>query len=77
MWQWAGELLAFVLGLVFSRVIAGFHRIVDKLLLLTYVNHVFVVQPTFYLFGDSQFRIDVMNRGFWMALINALKQKYD
>ena len=73
-WQLINEIATFLAIIIAMFFIVGNNRFTDKLLLLCFVCQVFVVKPSFYLFADSRFRMEVIDYGIGRALINALKQ---
>ena len=73
-WQFASELIMQSVAITYHFLFLGSSRTMDKVMVLAYITHGFVIQPYFLLVGDSVFRNHVISHGYMAALYKALKQ---
>jgi hypothetical protein len=76
-WQWAMEIFINIFIWLFAKVLVGKFLALDKFLTIIYGLLAWVVQPSFYLIGDSKFRNEFVKEGFRRAFWQRLKNFND
>jgi hypothetical protein len=71
-WQWAMELLLNIFIWLLAKGSGNF-LVLEKLLVIVYGFFVWVILPSFYLMGDSNFRNEFDQAGFRRAFWQQLK----
>lgn len=66
--EWIVEVLQMFVILAYVHFLNGYSPVVDKFFALYVVAFFTIVQPAFYLAGDNEFRTDIANYGFLMAV---------
>ena len=69
--QWTIEMGYYVLYFVYYNIFHGCNIVADKCFIIFNFFVLFVVEPAFYINGDSQFRRKLANEGFFSALFYA------
>ena len=66
--QWFVEMCNLVIYFIYIMYISGWTLLTDKFFNLYCLVFALVIQPAFYVTGDSQFRAALANRGFYQAI---------
>lgn len=75
--QWILELINFIFYYIYIHFLYGNSNIADKFYSLFVITFTLIIQPGFYLTGDSEFRRNLDQNGLSVAMKEALRPLFD